>query len=110
MIILKDVVLHRGSKTLLDGASLTLNPGEKVGLVGRNGTGKSTLFALLDGSLREDGGICQVPTHWRRAQVSQHMPETPISATAFVLEGDAVLMAARAEVHAAEASGARPHP
>lgn len=105
MIILKDVVLHRGAKTLLEGASLTLNPGEKVGLVGRNGTGKSTLFALMDGSLREDGGQCQVPGHWRRAQVAQHMPETSMSATAFVMEGDATLMAARAEVSAAETSG-----
>lgn len=105
MITLKAIVLHRGTKTLLDGASLTINPGEKVGLVGRNGTGKSTLFALLDGSLHEDGGICQMPPQWRLAQVAQHMPETSMSATTFVIEGDAVLMAARAEVAAAETSG-----
>ena len=49
MITLKNVTLRRGAKSLLDGASVTLNPGEKVGLVGRNGAGKSSLFALLDG-------------------------------------------------------------
>ena len=56
MITLKNVVLRRGSKLLLDGATVTLNPGEKVGLVGRNGAGKSSLFAVLNGSLHEDGG------------------------------------------------------
>ena len=56
MITLKNVILRRGAKVLLDSASVTLNPGEKVGLVGRNGAGKSTLFALLNGTLHEDGG------------------------------------------------------
>jgi ATP-binding cassette subfamily F protein 3 len=102
MITLKDIVLHRGPRTLLDHANLTLNPGEKVGLVGRNGAGKSTLFALIDGSLQEDSGSCQVPHHWRKAQVAQQMPETTQSATEFVVEGDAALVAARAEVAAAE--------
>jgi ATP-binding cassette subfamily F protein 3 len=56
MITLKNVTLRRGAKVLLDNASVTLNPGEKVGLVGRNGAGKSSLFALLNGSLHEDAG------------------------------------------------------
>jgi ATPase subunit of ABC transporter with duplicated ATPase domains len=56
MITLKNVTLRRSAKVLLDGASVTINPGEKVGLVGRNGAGKSTLFALLNGTLHEDGG------------------------------------------------------
>ena len=46
MITLKNVVLRRGAKVILDGASVTLNPGEKIGLVGRNGAGKSSLFAM----------------------------------------------------------------
>ena len=50
MITLKNVTLRRGAKVLLDGACVTLNPGEKVGLVGRNGAGKSSLFALLNGT------------------------------------------------------------
>ncbi|HEX5286406.1 MAG TPA: ATP-binding cassette domain-containing protein, partial [Polaromonas sp.] len=51
MIQLKNVTLRRGTKVVLDSASATLNPGEKVGLVGRNGAGKSSLFALLTGVL-----------------------------------------------------------
>ncbi len=104
MITLKNVVLRRGTKVLLDSASVVINPAEKVGLVGRNGAGKSSLFALLNGSLHEDGGDFFVPPQWRLAQVAQDMPETSQGATDFVIEGDAVLMAAQAEVTAAEAS------
>ncbi|MEN9712825.1 MAG: hypothetical protein RLY90_1086 [Pseudomonadota bacterium] len=104
MITLKNVTLRRSAKVLLDGASVTLNPGEKVGLVGRNGAGKSTLFALLNGTLHEDGGEYFIPSQWRMGQVAQDMPETEQSATDFVIEGDTVLNDARAEVQAAEAS------
>ena len=104
MIILKNLSLRRSAKVLLDRASVSLNPGEKVGLVGRNGAGKSSLFALLNGSLHEDKGDFSIPSQWRMAQVAQDMPETDASATDFVIEGDTVLAAAQAEVDAAEAS------
>ena len=104
MITLKNVVLRRGAKVLLDGASCTINPGEKAGLVGRNGAGKSSLFRLLDGTLHEDKGDFNVPQHWRMAQVAQDMPETDMSATQFVIEGDTTLLQAQAEVTAAENS------
>ncbi|QBK05691.1 ATP-binding cassette domain-containing protein [Hylemonella gracilis] len=104
MITLKNITLRRGAKVILDGASATINPGEKVGLVGRNGAGKSTLFALLNGSIHEDGGDFSIPAQWRMAQVAQDMPETDESATDFVLAGDTALAAANAEVAAAEAS------
>ena len=104
MITLKSVILRRGTKVLLDSASATLNPGEKVGLVGRNGAGKSSLFALLNGTLHEDGGDFFIPSQWRMAQVAQEMPETDQSATDFVIEGDSALVAAEAEVKAAEAT------
>jgi ATP-binding cassette, subfamily F, member 3 len=104
MIVVRDVVLRRGTKVLLDGASLTINPGEKVGLVGRNGAGKSSLFRLLDGSLHEDKGEFSVPAQWRMAQVAQDMPETDQDATRFVVEGDTTLLAAEREVAEAEAS------
>ncbi len=103
MITLKNVTLRRGAKVLLDNASVTLNPGEKVGLVGRNGAGKSSMFALLDGSLHEDAGDYSVPTQWRMGQVAQDMPETEQGATDFVIEGDTRLLAAQSEVAAAEA-------
>jgi len=104
MITLKNVTLRRGTKTLLDGVSASLAPGEKVGLVGRNGAGKSTLFALLNGTLHEDAGDYYLPPQWHMAQVAQDMPETEQSATDFVIEGDTVLLKAREEVAAAEAS------
>jgi ATP-binding cassette, subfamily F, member 3 len=103
MITLKNVTLRRGAKVLLDNASVTLNPGEKVGLVGRNGAGKSSLFALLNGSLHEDAGDYSLPAQWRMGQVAQDMPETAQGATDFVVEGDTRLLAAQAEVQAAEA-------
>ena len=104
MITLKNLVLRRGTKVLLDGASATINPGEKVGLVGRNGAGKSSLFRLLDHTLHEDKGDFYVPAQWRVAQVAQDMPETDMPATQFVIEGDVTLLAAQQEVSAAEAS------
>ena len=105
MITLKNIVLRRSAKVLLDSATVTINPSEKVGLVGRNGAGKSTLFGLLNGSLQEDAGECHIPAQWRMGQVAQDMPETDQSATEFVIEGDTVLCDARLEVAAAEASG-----
>ena len=104
MIILKNVVLRRSAKVLLDSASVVLNPGEKVGLVGRNGAGKSSLFALLTGVLHEDGGDFSIPAQWRMAQVAQNMPETDETATEFVLGGDTRLTELRAALAEAEAS------
>ncbi|QKE40075.1 MAG: ATP-binding cassette domain-containing protein [Ferrovum myxofaciens] len=103
MITLKKLTLRRGPKIILDKASITINPGEKVALVGRNGAGKSTLFRLLDGTLREDGGDFTIPPAWRLAQVAQDMPETEASATRFVMEGDTRWLEAQREVEAAEA-------
>jgi ATP-binding cassette subfamily F protein 3 len=104
MITLKHISLRRGTKLLLDQASVTLNSGEKVGLVGRNGAGKSSLFALLNRSLQEDSGEFHIPTQWRMGQVAQEMPETSQSATEFVIDGDTALQLARSEVTAAEES------
>ena len=105
MITLKNVTLRRGSKVLLDGVNATINPGEKVGLVGRNGAGKSTLFALLNGTLHEDGGDFLLPPQWRMAQVAQHMPETDQAATDFVLDGDTRLSILREQLSKAEQTG-----
>jgi ATP-binding cassette subfamily F protein 3 len=102
MITLKNVILRRSAKKLLDGATVNLNPGEKVGLVGRNGAGKSSLFALFNGSLHEDGGDFYVPKQWRMAQVAQDMPETDESATDFVVGGDTRLTELRTTLAAIE--------
>jgi ATP-binding cassette subfamily F protein 3 len=105
MITLRNVVLRRGAKVVLDGAGFTLNPGENAGLVGRNGAGKSSLFALLAGRLHADRGDVEVPPRWRLAEVAQEMPEANDGATDFVLQGDAPLQAAQAALAAAEAAG-----
>ncbi len=105
MIALRSLGLRRGSKVLLDNASVMINAGERVGLVGRNGAGKSSLFALLDGSLHEDSGELSLPAGWRLAQVAQEMPATRESATDFVIAGDSRLLAARQDVRRAEAEG-----
>ncbi|GAC1354876.1 MAG: ATP-binding cassette domain-containing protein [Variovorax sp.] len=102
MITLKNVVLRRSAKVLLDGATVTLNPTEKVGLVGRNGAGKSTLFALFNGTLHEDGGDFSCPRQWRLAQVAQNMPETDEPATDFVVGGDTRLVELREALAAIE--------
>ncbi|MDP3419946.1 MAG: ABC-F family ATP-binding cassette domain-containing protein, partial [Thiobacillus sp.] len=104
MIILKNLSLRRSAKVLLDNASVSINPGEKVGLVGRNGAGKSSLFALINGTLHEDKGDFSMPSQWRMAQVAQDMPETDDSATDFVIAGDTTLAEAQREVTAAEDS------
>ena len=104
MISVRNVTLRRGVNVVLDRASVTFTPGEKIGLVGRNGAGKSSFFGLLNGTLHEDGGEFSIPAAWKMGQVAQEMPETEQSATDFVVEGDTVLLAAQAEVAAAEAS------
>ena len=104
MITLKNVTLRRGAKVVLDSVSATINPGENVGLVGRNGAGKSSLFALLSGKLHEDGGDFHIPSAWRMAEVAQNMPETDQSATDFVLEGDTRLAEVQRQLIEAEAS------
>ena len=105
MITLRNLSLRRGSKLVLDQASLTLQPGEKVGLVGRNGAGKSSLFALLAGRLHADAGDLQMPPRWQLAEVAQEMPETAEGATDFVLQGDLPLQRAQASLAQAEAGG-----
>jgi ATP-binding cassette, subfamily F, member 3 len=102
MITLKNITLRRSAKVLLNATTLTINPGEKLGLVGRNGAGKSSLFGLLNGTLHEDGGDYYMPTQWRMAQVEQNMPETDDSATDFVLQGDTRLTELRAALAIAE--------
>ena len=104
MLVLTQVSLRRGVKLVLDRTSLTIQPGEKVGLVGRNGAGKSSLFSLLAGRLHADAGDLSLPPRWRIGEVAQEMPETDEGATDFVLAGDTALAEAEAELARAEAS------
>jgi ATP-binding cassette subfamily F protein 3 len=108
MLVLNDISLRRGVKLVLDHTSVTLQPGEKIGLVGRNGAGKSSLFALLTGKLQADGGEVQMPPRWQQpggmAEVAQDMPETAEGATDFVLAGDTPLRLAQERLAQAEAA------
>jgi ATP-binding cassette, subfamily F, member 3 len=104
MLVLTDLTLRRGVKTVLEQAAVTIAPGEKVGLIGRNGAGKSSLFALLTGRLQADRGDCTWPARWCLAEVAQDIPESEEGATAFVLQGDSKLVAAQLELAQAEAA------
>ena len=105
MIKLKNLSLRRGLKELLKDANLTLNPGYKVGLIGANGVGKSTLFALLMGQLHADAGSAELPAQWEIAHVAQETPALQQSALDFVLDGDHGLRALEAQLALAEQSG-----
>jgi ATP-binding cassette, subfamily F, member 3 len=105
MLQFTDLSLRRGPRLLISGASLTIYPGQKVGLVGANGTGKSSLFALLRGELHADTGDCSMPSGWELAHVAQHTPDSAEPAIEFVLDGDRELRRIQAELVAADAAG-----
>ena len=104
MLRLIDVALARGARTLYRGVSLIARPGERVGLVGANGCGKSTLFAAILGELGLEAGSMEAPPPERIAHVAQDIDVSGQRAIDYVLAGHAPLTAARAELAAAEAS------
>ncbi len=102
MIEIKNLTLQRGTKVLLNQATATINPRQRVGLIGKNGTGKSSLFALIKGDITQDNGDCQIPKSWKLAAVAQETPTLDISALDYVLQGDTELQQFQAALHAAE--------
>ena len=94
MISLRNFALRRGERLLLSNVDLTLHAGYRVGVVGRNGTGKSSLFAAIQGELEADKGDLDLPGKVRIASVAQETPSLPDPALEFVLGGDEVLAAA----------------
>jgi ATP-binding cassette, subfamily F, member 3 len=96
--------LARGTKPLFNETSFTLNPGEKVGLIGANGAGKSTLFAVLRGELHADAGDFSLPPSWRIAHVAQETPAVERTALDYALDGDAALREIEARIAAASAA------
>ena len=103
MIEIKNLTLQRGLKVLLDQAALSLAPGRRVGLIGKNGSGKSSLFALLKGEITTDKGDVSIPKHWKTAAVAQETPALDISALDYVLQGDGELQLFQTALHEAEA-------
>jgi ATP-binding cassette, subfamily F, member 3 len=91
MIVLRALQLRRGVKVLFEEASLTFNRGQKIGVTGANGTGKSSLFALLLGELHQDAGDLEIQPGLVVAHVAQETPSTDQAAIEYVLDGDAEL-------------------
>jgi len=105
MIRLTDFALRRGGRLLLSEVNLTLHPGWRVGVIGRNGCGKSSLFAALLGHLDGDSGSIDRPRGQRVATVAQETPALPDAAIDYVIGGDAELSAALVAEAAAQAAG-----
>lgn len=105
MIHLRNVRLRRGPEPLLDQATVSVLRGEKIGLVGRNGCGKSSLLALLRGELAPDLGDCEVPAHLAIASVAQELPHSQRPVVEHVIDGDEALRMLEHKLAAAERRG-----
>jgi len=102
MIVLSDVTLRRGSQKLLSDVSISIHPAYKVGLTGANGTGKSSLFAMLRGELGQDEGDVSIPPNWVVAHVAQETPSSDMTALEYVLQGDTEYIELHKQLETAE--------
>ena len=102
MLNFTDVTIRRGPRVLFSGATFGLFRGEKVGITGENGSGKSSLLALVRGDLQADAGTFEMPSNLAIAQVSQELLATDAAAIEFVLDGDAELRAIEKSIAEAE--------
>src|SRR3954469_19602407 len=98
MIRFQQVSLMRGVKPLLESVDLTLNPGDKIGLIGANGAGKSSLFAMLRNELHADQGEIDFPAKWRMAYVAQETPPLERCALDYAIDGDTTLRKLEADL------------
>ncbi|QIM63417.1 ABC transporter ATP-binding protein [Pasteurellaceae bacterium Orientalotternb1] len=104
MIFFTDLTLKRGQTVLLENANATIHTGQKVGLVGKNGCGKSSLLSLLKKEMSAEGGEAKYPHHWALAWVSQETPALDISAIDYVIQGDREYTALNAQLERANAN------
>ncbi|MFW5927440.1 MAG: ABC-F family ATP-binding cassette domain-containing protein, partial [Wenzhouxiangella sp.] len=102
MIKLSNITLRHGPEPLLVDASATIHPGHKVGLIGANGSGKSSLFSLLRGEMQVDAGEVRIPADWTIAHMAQEITELDREAIEYVMDGDERLRAAERTVAQAE--------
>ncbi|WP_421868192.1 ATP-binding cassette domain-containing protein [Motiliproteus sp.] len=105
MIELIELSLQRGKSQLLQQVDLRLHAGHKVGLIGANGSGKSSLFQLLLGGLEADGGELKIPSQWRLAHMAQEVAALSRPAVEYVLDGDAELRSLQQQLVDAESQG-----
>jgi len=101
MIVFSSLQIRRGTNVLLDNASATINPGQKVGLVGKNGCGKSTLISLLKNEMSADAGSLTFPHNWALAWVNQETPALDVPAIEYVIDGDREFRQLESELHSA---------
>jgi ATP-binding cassette subfamily F protein 3 len=105
MIKLQALSLHRGVKPLIENVSLDIFAGQKVAIIGRNGCGKSSLFAMLLGQLAPDAGAYMLPKDWQIISVAQTIGDTDKNALEYVVAGDAQLQVLKIQLAEAEVSG-----
>ncbi len=103
MLQFNDLSLRRGHRLLFEHAGFQVYPGQKVGITGANGSGKSSLFALILDQLHADAGDCLYPKDWVVAHVAQEMPAENCAAIEYVLDGDAELRRVETALARAEA-------
>ncbi len=103
MLKLNQLSLRRGPRLLIDSADLQVNPGDKLGLTGGNGCGKSSLFAMFRGEIGADSGDFSLPPDWVIAHVAQETPALERAAIDYVLDGDGELRELEASLKEAEA-------
>jgi ATP-binding cassette subfamily F protein 3 len=102
LLVISGAVIRMGGRTLLNGADLTIDPGRRIGLVGRNGAGKSTLLRAIAGEIAIDGGDIRFSSRAHMATVRQEAPEGPLSLLDTVLQGDPERLALLAETETAD--------
>ncbi|HWI35715.1 MAG TPA: ATP-binding cassette domain-containing protein [Burkholderiales bacterium] len=102
MIRFSQLTLARGAKPLIESADLTVHAGERIGLIGANGSGKSSLFAMLRGELHADKGDVELPAHWRIAHVAQETPALERPAVDYAIDGDTELRSIETQLQQAE--------
>ena len=105
MINARSLTLRRGTRVLFEDASFTLNKGDRIGITGANGAGKSSFFELILGSLHADGGELTLPPGLEIAHVAQETPAVECTALDYVLDGDRELRIVQASLVEAEQAG-----
>jgi ATP-binding cassette subfamily F protein 3 len=105
MLQFVDVGLRRGTRLLFEHASFQIHPGQKVGVTGANGSGKSSLFALLRDEVHADSGAVQLPVDWQLAHVAQELVSSEQPALEFVMDGDTGLRRLQSQLQRAEQTG-----
>ena len=102
MLSFTNLALRRGPNLLFEEASFVIHRDKKVGLIGANGAGKTSLFKMITGELDVEEGYLDYPQDLRMSYLAQEVPGTDDVAVQYVLEGDKQLIEIQQKIHAAE--------